>query len=118
LSRRRRWLAWALLSIVPVLVVLLDVRRRGARIAQFEQFHALTYLGSFVESLCVWGALLYAASRRRGALRHVAAALFVIMVTFTVGGQSYFYDQYHAYLNVDVSVFASSTSCWRTFATT
>jgi glucan phosphoethanolaminetransferase (alkaline phosphatase superfamily) len=108
LSRRRRWLAWALLSSVPVLVVLLDFRRRGARIAQFEQFHALTYLGSFVESLCVWGALLFAASRRRGALRHVAAALFVIMVTFTVGGQSYFYDQYHAYLNVDVSVFASN----------
>ncbi len=94
--------------LVPVLVVLLDVRRRGARIAQFEQFYWLTYLGSFVESLCVWGALLYAASRRRGVLRHVAAALFVIMVTFTVGGQSYFYDQYHAYLNVDVSVFASN----------
>ena len=29
------------------------------------------------------------------------------MVTFTVGGQSYFFQQYHAYLNVDVSVVAA-----------
>jgi arylsulfatase A-like enzyme len=108
LARRRRLAAWALLVAVPLLVVLLDFRRRGARIAQFEQLYVLTYLASFVESLCVWGVLLYAASRRRGALRHVAALLFVLMVTFTVGGQSYFYDQYHAYLNVDVSVFASN----------
>jgi glucan phosphoethanolaminetransferase (alkaline phosphatase superfamily) len=107
-ARRRHWLALALLAAVSLLVVLLDFRRRGARIAQFEHEHALTYLASLLESLCVWGSLLYAASRRRGALRHVAAALFVVMVTFTVGGQSYFYDQYHAYLNVDVSVFASN----------
>lgn len=108
LAQRRRFAAWVVLALVPLLVVLLDFRRRGARIAQFESFHVLTYLGSFIESLCVWGALLYAASRRRGGLRHVAAVLFVVMVTFTVGGQSYFYDQYHAYLNVDVSVFASN----------
>jgi hypothetical protein len=41
-------------------------------------------------------------------LRHVAAVLFVVMVTFTIGGQSYFFQQYNAYLNVDVSVFASN----------
>jgi glucan phosphoethanolaminetransferase (alkaline phosphatase superfamily) len=108
LARRRRKAAWALLVAVPLLVVLLDFRRRGGRIAQFEQLYALTYLASFVESLCVWGSLLYAAARRRGVLRHVAGVLFVTMVTFSVGGQSYFYDQYHAYLNVDVSVFASN----------
>jgi glucan phosphoethanolaminetransferase (alkaline phosphatase superfamily) len=56
----------------------------------------------------VWGLLLYAASRRRGWLRHVAAVLFVLMVTFSVGGQSYFFQQYNAYLNVDVSVFATN----------
>ncbi len=107
-ARYRRWLAPALLGAVTVLVVLLDVQRRGARIAAFDRYFALTYAASVVESLCVWGALLYAASRRRGALRHVAAVLFVAMVTFSIGGQSYFYEQYHAYLNVDVSVFASN----------
>ncbi len=108
LRAARRVLGAALLAVVPVLVVVLDFQRRGGRIALFEQYYRLTYLASFVESLCVWGALLYAASRRRGWLRHVAAALFVLMVTFSIGGQSYFYDQYHAYLNVDVSVFASN----------
>ncbi len=97
-----------MLLVVPVLDVVLDFWRRGARIRAFEQFYALTYLGSFVESILVWGVLLYAASRRRGWLRHVAAVLFVVMVTFTVGGQSYFFQQYNAYLNVDVSVFASN----------
>jgi glucan phosphoethanolaminetransferase (alkaline phosphatase superfamily) len=106
---RWRWLAsLGLMLAVPVLVVLLDFWRRGGRIRAFEQVYAFTYLGSFVESLCVWGVLLYAAARRRGWLRHVAAVLFVVMVTFSVGGQSYFFQQYNAYLNVDVSVFASN----------
>jgi hypothetical protein len=30
------------------------------------------------------------------------------MVTFAIGGQSYFFQQYNAYLNLDVSVFASN----------
>ena len=108
LARRRRLATWGLLLVVPLLVVVLDFKRRGGRIADFELWHAFFYFGSFLESSCVWGALLYAASRRRGWARHVAAALFVMMVTFTVGGQSYFYEQYHAYLNVDVSVFATN----------
>jgi glucan phosphoethanolaminetransferase (alkaline phosphatase superfamily) len=108
LARLRRLGSFALLLVVPITVVALDFWRRGGRIRAFEQFYAMTYLGSFLESLCVWGLLLYAASRRRGWLRHVAAVLFVIMVTFTVGGQSYFFQQYNAYLNVDVSVFASN----------
>ena len=94
--------------MVPLLVVLLDFKRRGARIRAFEHDYVITYLASLAESFAVWGLLLYAASRRRGWFRHVAAVLFVLMVTFTVGGQSYFFQQYNAYLNVDVSVFASN----------
>lgn len=108
LSRGRRWIAWALILVVPLVVVALDFKRRGPRIRAFEQFYALTYLGSVAESLCVWGLLLYAAARRRGWLRHVAAVLFVLMVTFSIGGQTYFFQQYNAYLNVDVSIFASN----------
>jgi glucan phosphoethanolaminetransferase (alkaline phosphatase superfamily) len=113
-SRRRSLVAWRkasarlLLLLVTAVGVVLDFSRRGARIRAFPHDYVVTYLASVVESLIVWGVLLYAASRRRGAMRHVAAALFVIMVTFAVGGQSYFFQQYHAYLNVDVSVFASN----------
>ena len=94
--------------MIPLLVVLLDFKRRGARIRAFEHDYVLTYLASFAESICVWGLLLYAAARRQGWLRHVAAVLFVVFVTFAVGGQSYFFQQYNAYLNVDVSVFATN----------
>jgi len=94
--------------VVPVLVVLLDFKRRGARIRAFEHDYVVTYLASFAESVCVWGLLLYVAARRRGWLRHVTAVLFVVFVTFAVGGQSYFFQQYNAYLNVDVSVFATN----------
>jgi glucan phosphoethanolaminetransferase (alkaline phosphatase superfamily) len=108
LSRFRRLGALALLAVVPLVSVLLDFRRRGARIALFDHDDRVTYGASLAESLCVWGLLLYAASRRRGWQRHLAAVLFVVMVTFTIGGQSYFFQQYNAYLNVDVSVFASN----------
>jgi glucan phosphoethanolaminetransferase (alkaline phosphatase superfamily) len=108
LARWRRLGTLALVLVVPVVDVLLDFKRRGARIRAFDRPDTLTYLYSFAESMCVWGLLLYAASRRRGWLRHVAAVLFVVMVTFTIGGQSYFFQQYNAYLNIDVSVFASN----------
>jgi len=94
--------------VVPLVGVLLDLKRRGARIALFDHDDRVTYAASFAESLCVWGLLLFAASRRRGWQRQLAAVLFVVMVTFTIGGQSYFFQQYNAYLNVDVSVFASN----------
>jgi glucan phosphoethanolaminetransferase (alkaline phosphatase superfamily) len=107
-SRYRRFAVLALMLIVPLVVVLLDFKRRGARIAAFERDDVYTYVASFVESSCVWSVLLYAAARRRGWLRHLAAVLFVVMVTFTIGGQTYFFQQYNAYLNVDVSVFATN----------
>jgi len=93
---------------LPLAVVVFDGFQRGERIAAFEGVYRLTYAGALLESAVVWGLLLYAAGRRRGALRWLSAVLFVFFVTFTIGGQSYFYDQYHAYLNVDVSLFASN----------
>lgn len=104
----RKLVAALLMLVVPVVVVALDFERRGPRIRAFPHDYVMTYLASIAESLLVWGVLLYAASRRRGPMRQVAAALFVVMVTFAVGGQSYFFQQYNAYLNVDVSVFASN----------
>lgn len=70
--------------------------------------YVYTYLAAILEGSVLWAALLYAASRRRGAMRHVNAVLFVLALTFAVGGQTYFFQQYNAYLNVDVSLFASN----------
>jgi len=98
-----------LLLLAPTaMIVVVDVMRRLPRIAAFRGFYAGTYAAAVLESLLVWGTLLYAASRRRGASANVLGALFVIGITLTVGGQRYFHDQYNAYLNVDVSLFATN----------
>ncbi|MEO6603718.1 MAG: sulfatase-like hydrolase/transferase [Polyangiaceae bacterium] len=104
----RRLLA-PLVLLVPTAVILgMDFSRRSGRLAGLDGTHQGFYLASLVESLVVWSALLHAASRRRGGWRWVAAVLFVIGFTFTVGGQTYFYSQYNAYLNLDVSLFATN----------
>ena len=108
LARQRRLLA-PLLLLVPTVVVLgMDLSRRSARLESLDLWHKGYYFASLLEGLLVWSVLLHAASRRRGALRWLAAMLFVIGFTFAVGGQTYFYSQYNAYLNLDVSLFASN----------
>ncbi len=86
----------------------MDLARRSTRLASLDGWHRALYCASLVESSVLWGVLLHAASRRQGALRWLAAALFVVAFTFSVGGQSYFYSQYNAYLNLDVSLFATN----------
>jgi glucan phosphoethanolaminetransferase (alkaline phosphatase superfamily) len=108
LVARRRYVGIAALVSLPLLVLALDLARRSDRILAFEDDYRLTYAAAMVESALVWGSLLYAASGRRGFPREVAAVLFVVFATFAIGGQTYFFEQYHAYLNVDVSVFASN----------
>ena len=100
--------AAASLLVLPILsVVVMDAARRGDRMVQFEPYYRWTYSGSVLESVLVWGLLVYAASRRRGKGRAISGALFVVAYTLSVGGQRYFHDQYNAYLNVDVSLFAT-----------
>lgn len=107
-ARLRPWLGAAVLLAPAALSVLLDGMRRASQWRRFDLEHFAAYAASAVESSLVWGVLLYAAARRRGAPRWLYAALFVGLLTFTFGGQAYFHQQYGAYLNVDVSVFASN----------
>lgn len=106
---RLRRVGGLLLLLLPALsVVAIDVWRRGDRVLELSGHYRWTYLAAFAESTIVWATLLYAASRRSGWMRWVAAGLFVLAVTFSFGGQHYFFQQYNAYLNVDVSLFASN----------
>ncbi|HEX4337172.1 MAG TPA: sulfatase-like hydrolase/transferase [Polyangiaceae bacterium] len=104
----RKAAAVALLTVPTVMVLIVDLARRGPRIVGFTGFYRETYLAAIVESLVVWATLLYAASRRRGVWSTVVGVLFVIALTLSLGGQRYFHDQYKAYLNVDVSLFATN----------
>jgi glucan phosphoethanolaminetransferase (alkaline phosphatase superfamily) len=104
----RRAVALALLVAPVAMVLTVDLARRAPRVLGFRGLYGWTYLGAIAESTVVWGTLLYAASRRRGAWARVLSVLFVIALTLVVGGQRYFHDQYKAYLNVDVSLFATN----------
>jgi glucan phosphoethanolaminetransferase (alkaline phosphatase superfamily) len=107
-ARFRRVAGLGLLLVPALAIVGLDLARRGERVLEFAGFHRWTYLGAVLESTLLWAMLLYASSRRSGWVRWLMASLFVIAVTFSLGGQHYFYQQYRAYLNIDVSLFASN----------
>ena len=100
---------WALLMVPTSLVVVVDLARRGGRILDFDKMHAGSYALACLESVIVWGSLLLASARReRTSWLH--RVLFVALATFAIGGQLYFFEQYNAYLNFDVSVFATDFS--------
>src|SRR5262245_55682069 len=90
-SKMRAPVGLAALLALPVTVVLLDLGRRSDRVFAFEGDYRLTYLAAMLESSVLWGVLLYAACRQRGALRYVAAVLFAVFGTFAIGGQTYFF---------------------------
>ena len=107
-SKVRTPLGWLALPTLSLVSVALDLGRRSDRVLAFQGEYRLTYLAALLESIVVWSTLLYAASRTRGVTRHLSAVLFVVFGTFAIGGQTYFFQQYGAYLNKDVSIFAAN----------
>jgi glucan phosphoethanolaminetransferase (alkaline phosphatase superfamily) len=91
-----------------VLHVGADFYRRGRLIVAFPDDNPRSYLATVLLSLAISWFSVYAASRRRGVVSKLIATLFVVEFTVALGGQQYFYSQYSAYLNEDVSVFASN----------
>ncbi len=99
---------WLLLGVPTLAHVAGDFYRRGERILGFSGYHRLTYLGALAESLVVGALLLLAASRSGRGWRWVFGVLFVLEFTLAFGGQHYFFEQYNAYLNQDISAFAAN----------
>jgi len=106
LLRRVRRLLAALLCALPMIAfVVTDLGRRSERLARLDGAHRGSYAFAALSSLVVWALLLHAASRRRGASRHLGAALFVLAATFAHGGQTYFHDHWNTYLSSEAAVF-------------
>ena len=97
-----------LLLLPAVLVVSFDAGRRLGRLTTLSGTDRLRYALATVESMVLWGTLLVLAARRRGALRWLGSALFVLLGPLAVGTERYFYQQYDTYLNVDAAVFGAS----------
>ncbi|NUP13151.1 MAG: sulfatase-like hydrolase/transferase [Polyangiaceae bacterium] len=104
----RRRFGW-MLALLPVLsIVLVDVSRRGDRLVSLPPKYIGSYSLAMLESGILWGSLLFVAGARRGVLRFVAAVVFVVLFTASLGGQLYFHSQYSTYLNLDATLFGTS----------
>jgi glucan phosphoethanolaminetransferase (alkaline phosphatase superfamily) len=110
LARYRKRLAWVILLTPLLLVVAVDVQLRGGRLMELSPGYMGSYAFAMVESAMLWGALLLAASARRGWFRWLASALFVLLSVLAVGVQVYFHRQYSIYLNLDATLFGTSLS--------
>jgi glucan phosphoethanolaminetransferase (alkaline phosphatase superfamily) len=110
LARYRKRFAWLVLVTPLVLIVAVDLQLRGARLAQLSPGYMGSYAFAMAESAVLWGALLLAASARRGWFRWVASALFILLAVLAVGVQVYFHRQYSIYLNLDATLFGTSLS--------
>jgi glucan phosphoethanolaminetransferase (alkaline phosphatase superfamily) len=110
LARARRRAALFVLLAPALGVVAVDFLLRGRRILELPPRYYGSYAFAFAESTLFWGLLLYVASKRRGAARWIAAALFVTLAGVVVGGQIYFHRQYSTYLNLDATLFGTSLS--------
>lgn len=92
----------------PLFVVLgFDASVRGARLSTFGLLDWASYGASALLGASLWGALLCGALVSGRALRGAAIGVFVVFFTISLGGQAYFFEQYGAYLNTDVSRFAT-----------
>ena len=101
--------AAVVLSLAPaILHVGADFGRRGARIFAFRGDDAWAYAGTVGLSIVIGALFVQAIARKKSLLSHLLSVLFVIHFTLALGGQAYFYAEYNAYLNEDVSVFASN----------
>src|SRR5580658_3311328 len=72
-ARTRRIAARALAFAPAALVLAVDLGLRGARLAALDPLAKVTYAATVVLGGALWGALLLAATRRRGRLRWVAS---------------------------------------------
>ncbi len=96
--RRLRRFGGLLVLVLPALrFVGLDLASRAGRIAALDRPHREAYAASAVGSAVFWMVLLAASARRRGALRHVGAALFVatfVVVSTAVAGFHHLFGIY------------------------
>src|SRR5215472_4291412 len=98
-----------LLLVLPgVAIVLADVARRRALLAEYTPAALLQYALFAVLSTLLWAALVVAAAAREGWGRWLARALLAALAFFALGTQAYTYARYGTYLNWRVALMGNS----------
>lgn len=109
-ARHRRTLGRLTLVLPALGVAGVDFALRGSRLLQLPGRYFFSYVVSLVESGVLWGVLLCVAAARRGVPRWIAATVFVLFATLSVGIQIYFHGQYSVYLNLQATLFGTSVT--------
>ncbi len=82
--------------------------RRAGRFGTLDLPHRAGYVASFAVSTLVWSLVLYTGSIKRGVLRHVGGALFVVPYGVAFGVQSAFFAAYGVYCGLDAVIDSES----------
>jgi glucan phosphoethanolaminetransferase (alkaline phosphatase superfamily) len=97
--RLRRWAARALLLLPTAAIVAWDFARRPDRLTHFEGFERTFYFITVLLSAFFWGSILALAAQSRGRERWAWRAWLVVAALLAIGGQTYTFERYAAYLN-------------------
>jgi hypothetical protein len=99
-SRLVRGASLSVLLLLPGLVSLgLDLSRRHHQIAQFTRAQTAMYAWWALLGAVLWGALVYVAMARVTWLKWWARLLLLAGAALAVGGQTYIFSRYGAYLD-------------------
>jgi len=99
-------------AMPAVLVFACDWWSRGERLARFEGSDWVLYGQGLSLCACLWALLLVAGSMREASFawrlgRSLCWGGSVLLFTACLGGQMYFFEQNHAYMNRSVASFAT-----------
>lgn len=107
--RLQRRLLSALVVLLPALwTVSADLARRGAFLLRFNPTRGGFYAASLAASFAFWTLLLFVASRRRGAIRHVFGAIFLLLFVLSTAVQGAFFSIFRSYDTVDGEIYTRS----------
>ncbi len=101
-ARSARRTAGTLVLLLPTgWMIYGELVRRAPRLVQLPGLFPLYWVAGVLESLALWTPLLWAASRRRGALPAAAGVIFVVLYVATMGTQAAFHAFWNVYLSID-----------------
>jgi glucan phosphoethanolaminetransferase (alkaline phosphatase superfamily) len=100
---RRRWLHGGLLAVLllcpGVATTVVDLVRRHAQVAHFTHKELGMYVWWAVLGTALWAALVYVAMAQRTWVKWWARLVLLAGAALAIGGQSYVFSRYGAYLD-------------------
>jgi hypothetical protein len=97
--RARRWGGRLLLLVPTAAIVAWDFARRPDRLSHLEGGERTFYWVTVLLSAVFWGSFLALAAQARGVSRWAWRAWLAVAALLAIGGQTYTFERYAAYLN-------------------